>query len=104
MEGENCRGRRNRQPVQTPQQTNRVHHLLHVVAVECRDAPPMVMIIQISRGEHEPRDERRATCPSPRPRIEFDGEEPCDQGRRKDSGVDALKKADQEVGALQRNR
>ena len=50
------------------------------------------------QGEHEPRDERRATYPSPRPRIEFDGEEPCDQGRQKDSGVDVLKKVDQEVG------
>ena len=38
------------------------------------------------------------------PRIEFDGEEPCDRGRQKDSGVDVLKKVDQEVGARQRNR
>ena len=104
MEGENYRGRRNRQPVQTPPQTNRVHHLLRVVAVECRDAPPDGYDHPNFQGEHEPRDERRATYPSPRPRIEFDGEEPCDQGRQKDSGVDVLKKVDQEVGARQRNR
>ena len=67
--------------------------LLRVVAVECR-APPDVYDHPNFQGEHEPRDERRATYPSPRPRIEFDGEEPCDQGRQKDSGIDVLKKVD----------
>ena len=81
MEGENYRGRRNRQPVQTPPQTNRVHHLLRVVA-----------------------GERRANYPIPRPVSSLMVKSYAIRDVRKTRGATYLKKVDPDVGARRRNR